>query len=106
MMLVAPFWTSEVLRMFALVLLPANRGALNAAMRWTGLTEAPVSMLYGTGAVLAGLIYTVLLSMLLPLYATLDRLPAGMLKAASDLGAGPWQRFWHVTHCESAHSGR
>ncbi len=97
MLLVAPFWASEVLRMFALVLLLSNRGALNAALRWAGLTEAPVSMLYGDGAVLAGLVYTVLLTMLLPLYAALDRLPAELLEAAADLGAGPWARFWQVT---------
>ena len=96
MLLVAPFWASEVLRMFALVLLLANRGALNAALRWAGLTQAPVSMLYGDGAVLAGLVYTVLLTMLLPLYAALDRLPAELLEAAADLGAGAWARFWQV----------
>lgn len=97
MLLVAPFWTSEVLRMFAVVLLLANRGALNTALRWTGLTAAPVPMLYGNGAVLAGLVYTVLLAMLLPLYAALDRLPPELLDAAVDLGAGAWSRFWHVT---------
>ncbi len=97
MLLVAPFWASEVLRMFALVLLLANRGALNAVLRWAGATQAPASMLYGSGAVLAGLVYTVLLTMLLPLYAALDRLPADVLEAASDLGAGGWTRFWHVT---------
>lgn len=97
MLLVAPFWTSEVLRMFALGLLLANRGALNALLRWIGLTTMPIRMLYGTGAVLTGLIYTVLLSMLLPLYAALDRLPPELLEAASNLGAGAWFRFWHVT---------
>ena len=92
LLLVAPFWTSEVLRMFALVLLLANRGALNAVLRWTGLADAPVPMLYGTGAVLAGVVYTVLLTMLLPLFAALDRLPPDLLDAAADLGAGPWRR--------------
>lgn len=91
-LLAAPFWTSEVLRMFALVLLLANRGALNAVLRWTGLTDAPVPLLYGTGAVLAGMVYTVLLTMLLPLFAALDRLPPDLLDAAADLGAGPWRR--------------
>lgn len=91
-LLVAPFWTSEVLRMFALVLLLANRGALNAVLRWTGLTGAPVPLLYGTGSVLAGVVYTVLLTMLLPLFAALDRLPPDLLDAAADLGAGPWRR--------------
>ena len=91
-LLVAPFWTSEVLRMFALVLLLANRGALNAVLRWTGLVGAPVPLLYGTGSVLAGVVYTVLLTMLLPLFAALDRFPPDLLDAAADLGAGPWRR--------------
>ena len=103
MLLVAPFWASEVLRMFALVLLLANRGALNALLRWAGVTHAPIAMLYGSGAVLAGLVYTVLLTMLLPLYAALDRLAPDLLEAASDLGAGAWRRFWHVTLPLTAH---
>ncbi len=97
LLLVAPFWAGEVVRMFALVLLLANRGALNAVLRWAGLTEAPLQLLYGPGAVLAGIVYTVLLVMLLPLYAALDRLSPDVLEAAADLGAGAWARFWHVT---------
>ena len=49
------------------------------------------------GAVLAGIVYTVLLAMLLPLYAALDRLPSEFMDAAADLGAGAWRRAWHVT---------
>lgn len=97
LLLVTPFWTSEVLRMFALVLLMANRGALNGLLRWTGLTSGPIPLLYNNGTVLAGMVYTVLLSMLLPLYAALDRLPPDLLDVASSLGAGPWRRFWRVT---------
>jgi spermidine/putrescine transport system permease protein len=91
-LLVAPFWTSEVLRMFAVVLLLANRGAVNAALRWTGLTTTPMPLLYGNGSVLCGLVYTVLLTMLLPLFAAFDRLPSDVLDAATDLGAGAWRR--------------
>jgi spermidine/putrescine transport system permease protein len=90
--LVAPFWTSEVLRMFALVLLLSNRGAVNGVLRWTGLTDAPVPLLYGAGSVLTGIVYTVMLSMLLPLAASLSRLPETLLDAATDLGANRWQR--------------
>ena len=95
-LLVAPFWTSEVLRMFAVVLLLANRGALNAILRWSGLTDAPVSLLYGTGSVLAGIVYTVFLTMLLPLFAAFDRLPSNILDATTDLGAGPFKQQWFV----------
>ncbi len=97
-LLVAPFWTSEVLRLFALVLLLANRGALNAALRWLGggVAGAPARLLYGEGAVVAGLVYVVFLSMLLPLYAALDRLPREVTEAAALDGAGPWARLRHV----------
>jgi len=96
-LLAAPFWTSEILRMFALVLLLAHRGALNAALRWLGVTETPMLLLYGDGAVLAGLVYTVFLSMLLPLYAALDQLPRDVAEAAALDGAGPWTRLWRIT---------
>jgi spermidine/putrescine transport system permease protein len=97
MLLVAPFWASEVLRMFAVVMLLSNRGALNTLLLAVGVIHAPIQMLYGSGAVLTGVVYTVLLSMLLPLVSALDRLPRELLEAASDLGAGAWQRLWHVT---------
>jgi spermidine/putrescine transport system permease protein len=95
-LLVAPFWTSEVLRMFALVLLLANRGALNAALRWLGITRAPLPLLYGDGSVLLGIVYTVLLTTLLPLFAAFDRLPSDILDVAADLGAGAWRRQMFV----------
>jgi ABC-type spermidine/putrescine transport system permease subunit I len=71
-LLAAPVWTSEVLHIFAPVLLLANRGATNVLLRWLDLTTAPVQLLYGTGAVPAGMVYTVFLSTLLPVYAALD----------------------------------
>lgn len=97
MLLMAPFWTSEVLRMFGVTLVLANRGALNTVLRWAGLTDAPLRLLYGNGAVLAGMLYTVLLTMLLPLYAALERMRPEWLAAAASLGARPWARFWCVT---------
>lgn len=96
LLLVAPFWSCEVLRMFALVLLLANRGALNGLLRLTGLASGPVALLYGNGAVMAGMLYSVLLCMLLPLYAGLDGLPPVLLNAAATFGARPWRRFWQV----------
>jgi len=97
LLLVAPFWTSEVVRTFGIMLLLSNRGAVNIALRWTGLIDEPLPLLYGGFSVGFGMVYVVLLSMLLPLYAALDRLPPNLLVAAADLGAGPWQRFLRVT---------
>ena len=67
LLLVAPFWTSEVVRVFAIALLLSNRGAANLVLRWTGLIEEPLPLLYGRFSVAFGMMYVVLLSMLLPL---------------------------------------
>ena len=64
---------------------------MNALLKTVGLTAAPVPMLYGTGSVVLGLIYTAFLTMLLPIYAALDRMPVELLEASTDLGARSWQ---------------
>jgi len=97
LLLIAPFWTSEIVRIFAIILLLANRGAINMVLRRAGLIATPLPLLYNAFSVSFGMLYTMLLSMLLPLYAALDRLPRSLLDAGSDLGAGPWQRFLHLT---------
>jgi spermidine/putrescine transport system permease protein len=90
-LLAAPFWSSEILRVFALMLLLSNRGAVNAALKMMGVTTAPIPLLYGTGSVVLGLVYTAFLTMLLPIYAALDRMPVELLEASTDLGARSWQ---------------
>ena len=90
-LLAAPFWAGEVVRTAALAALLSRNGPVNALLRAAGLGTAP--LLYGSGSVLLGTVYTVLLSALLPLYAALDRLPPALLDAAADLGAGPWLRL-------------
>ena len=90
-LLAAPFWTSEILRVFALMLLLSNRGAVNAMLKLSGLTTAPIPLLYGTGSIVLGLLYTAFLTMLLPIYAALDRTPVELLEASTDLGARSWQ---------------
>jgi spermidine/putrescine transport system permease protein len=97
LLLVAPFWTSEILRIFAVILLLSNHGAINIALNRAGLTETPLPLLYNAFSVGFGMLYAMILPMLLPLYASLDRLPCSLLDAASDLGVGPWQRFLRVT---------
>jgi spermidine/putrescine transport system permease protein len=97
LLLIAPFWTSEIVRAFAIMLLLANRGAVNGTLRWLGVTEAPLPLLYNQFSVGLGVLYAVLLAMLLPLYAALERLPAELLSAAASAGAGPWTRLVRVT---------
>lgn len=95
--LMAPFWTSEIIRTFAIIILLGNRGGANMLLQWLGLTDEPIPMLYTRFSVAFGMVYAVLLSMLLPLYVALEKIPRALLEAATDLGAGPWERFRRVT---------
>ena len=97
LILMAPFWTSEVIRTFAIIILFGNRGGLNTLLQYLGLTDAPIPMLYTNFSLAFGMLYAVLLSMLLPLFVALDAIPTSLLEAATDLGAGPWTRFLRVT---------
>lgn len=97
LLLVAPFWTSEIVRAFAIMLLLANRGAVNGLLRWFGIIETPLLLLFNQFSVGFGMLYAVLLAMLLPLYASLARLPTELLEAAASTGAGPWRRLFRVT---------
>ena len=95
--LVAPFWTSEIVRIFAVAQLLGARGPINAVLLWTSLADTPATLLYTPFSVGFAMTYAALLSMLLPIYAALDRVPRSLLDAATDLGAGSWRRLWRVT---------
>ena len=97
LLLVAPFWTSEIVRIFAIMLLLSNRGAVNGVLRWAGITDDPLPLLYNQYSLTFGMLYVVLLAMLLPLYAALEKLPRDLLEAAASLGAKPWTRLVRVT---------
>jgi len=96
-LLIAPFWTSEIVRLFAVMLLLANRGAVNGVLQGAGLVEDPLPLLYNPFSVAVGMLYVVLLAMLLPVYAAIERLSHDLLDAAAGLGARPWRRFLCVT---------
>jgi len=97
LLLIVPFWTSEIVRAFAIMLLLANRGAVNATIHWLGVVNAPLPLLYNQFSVGFGMLYAALLAMLLPVYAALERLPPDVLNAAASAGAGPWSRLVRVT---------
>jgi len=94
---ILPFWTSQLLRVYAWVGILRNDGLLNSALQWLGLIDAPLEIYRTDLAVYIGLIYAYLPFFVLPLYATLVKLDMRLLEAAYDLGARPWQAFWHVT---------
>lgn len=96
LLVVAPFWVSEIVRSFAWILMLANRGAVNGALMALGLTDAPIEMLYTRFSLTMGVVYLASLYMLLPLYAALERIDGRLLEASADLGAPPFTRFRRI----------
>ena len=96
LLLILPFWTNSLVRVYALKLLLATNGLINKALIAIGLTDAPIDMLYTQGAVIIGLTYLLFPFMVLPLYAVFTDLRDDMLLASQDLGASKPQTFWHV----------
>ena len=97
MMVMLPFWTSFLLRVYAWKGILADQGVLNQLLMLLGLTREPVQMLYTSFSMLVGMTYVYLPFMVLPLYANLAKLDMRLLEAAKDLGATPWKAFWLVT---------
>ena len=96
LLLLVPFWAGEVIRTFSVIMLLANRGAVNMVLLELGLVERPIPMLYTYFSIGFGVVYLVALYMLLPLYAAIEKIPKHLIDAAADLGAGPFTRFRRV----------
>lgn len=91
-----PFWTSFLIRIYAWMFLLRDTGLINSALQSMHLIRQPLPLLFNTGAVILGLLYGYLPFMVLPLYATLEKLDPALLDAAEDLGASPWTTLWRV----------
>ncbi|HEY4893018.1 MAG TPA: ABC transporter permease subunit [Reyranella sp.] len=97
MLVILPFWTSFLIRVYAWMGLLAENGILNQVLRWTGLASDPGTILGTEWAVQLGIVYAYLPFMVLPLYASLEKLDTSLLEAAADLGARPLAAFLTVT---------
>ncbi|CAN5509451.1 ABC transporter permease subunit [soil metagenome] len=97
MMVMLPFWTSFLLRVYAWKGILADQGVLNQALMFVGLTSEPLQLLYTDVSMLVGMTYVYLPFMILPLYANLVKMDFRLLEAAYDLGASPFKAFWLVT---------
>ena len=97
MLVILPFWTSFLLRVYAWLGLLNTHGLLNTALIGLGIIDAPLEILYTNTAVYLGIIYSYLPFMILPLYASLEKLDGNLLDAAADLGAHPARAFLDVT---------
>lgn len=97
MLVMLPFWTSFLLRIYAWKGILANNGLLNHLLLSLGLIDAPLHMMHTQFSLILGMVYAYLPFMILPLYANLAKLDIRFLEAAADLGATPWQAFWRIT---------
>jgi putrescine transport system permease protein len=97
LLVILPFWTSFLLRVYAWIGLLKNNGFINQALMALGLTDAPIQMLQTDFAVYVGIVYSYLPFMILPLYANLEKMDLTLLEAAADLGSRPWQGFLKIT---------
>ena len=92
-----PFWTSIILRVFSWKIILGSSGIINSLLTATGLIDLPLQMLYNQTGVIFGLVYTYTPFMILPLYASLGKVPRELLEASEDLGYNKLQTLWHVT---------
>ncbi|MFT5658791.1 MAG: putrescine transport system permease protein, partial [Gammaproteobacteria bacterium] len=97
LMIILPFWTSFLLRVYAWMGLLADQGTINDLLIYLGFIDTPIRLLYTQFAVYVGIVYTYLPFMILPLYANMEKLDLTLLEAANDLGAKPFTTFLTVT---------
>ncbi len=91
-----PFWTSFLVRTYAWMFLLRDTGLFNTVLQRLGVIRSPLPLLYNDGAVLLGLVYGFLPFMVLPVFATLEKIDPHLLEAAADLGAKPVSAVWRV----------
>lgn len=97
MLVILPFWTSFLIRVYAWMGILSNEGFLNQFLLWTGVITEPLTILNTNTAVYIGIVYTYLPFMILPIYAALERLDESLIEAAEDLGCSRLSAFWLVT---------
>ena len=97
MLVILPFWTSFLIRVYAWIGILADAGLLNSFLMWVGIVDEPITFLATQRAVYIGIIYSYLPFMVLPLYSSLEKMDDTLLEAAQDLGCTPTQAFWRVT---------
>lgn len=95
-LVILPFWTSFLIRVYAWTSLLLSQGLINKSLQRLYLIQKPLDLLFTETAVFLGLLYGQLPFMVLPLYTSLEKVDKNLLDASSDLGASPWKSFWYV----------
>jgi len=97
MMVMLPFWTSFLIRVYAWIGMFSKHGVINNVLMSLGVISEPIQLLYSSFAVVIGVVYSYLPFMVLPLYASLIKIDRSLLEASSDLGCRPLKSFMNVT---------
>lgn len=97
MLVILPFWTSFLIRVYAWIGILKKEGLLNLWLMNMGVISEPLTIMNTNTAVYIGIVYSYLPFMVLPLYASLEKINPSLLEAAEDLGCPPWKAFWQVT---------
>ena len=97
MLVILPFWTSFLLRVYAWIGILKNNGLINNFLMWAGVIHEPIVMLQTDFAIYLGIVYSYLPFMIMPLYANLEKMDLTLLEAAADLGCKPWRAFMTIT---------
>ena len=97
MLVILPFWTSFLIRVYAWIGILKNNGILNNLLISTGLIDQPLPLLHSAFSVYVGIVYSYLPFMILPLYANLAKMDESLMEAAADLGCRPWKAFVSIT---------
>ena len=97
MLIILPFWTSFLIRVYAWIGLLKNNGLINEFLLWLHVIDTPINMMNTNFAVYVGIVYSYLPFMILPLYANLEKMDVSLLEAATDLGCKPLKAFFLIT---------
>ncbi|MFL5258586.1 MAG: ABC transporter permease [Hyphomicrobiales bacterium] len=97
LLLIVPFWISFTIRTFSWIHILGEQGAINATLKWLGIIDEPIRMLYTEGSVIMGMIHFLLPYMILNVYVSLEGIDRNLISAARTLGCTSWQAFREVT---------
>ena len=95
-LLIVPFWTNSLIRIYGLKIFLSTKGYLNEFLLWLGVIETPIRIMFTPAAVIIGLVYILLPFMVMPLYSSIEKLDKPLLEAAKDLGANKFQTFIRI----------
>jgi len=97
MLVILPFWTSFLIRVYAWIGILKPEGLLNQFLMWLNVIDTPLNILNTDTAVFIGIVYSYLPFMILPIYSSLEKMDYSLIEAAQDLGCTPFSAFWKIT---------